>query len=99
MPENRCPSCGGPLPAHALGGHCPRCLLLEGLDSDATSPDRGSNGTALELPPRAGSVLETIGATIGAVPRVLLRDTAVGEKPSPIVRPVDGDGSLDPLPD
>ena len=32
-------------------------------------------------------MLETIGATIGPVPRVLLRDTASGEEPSPIVRP------------
>ena len=44
MPESRCSSCGAPLPAHALAGQCPRCLLLEGLDSDATSPGRGSNG-------------------------------------------------------
>ncbi len=91
MPESRCSSCGAPLPAHALAGHCPRCLLLEGLDSDATSPGRGSNGAALDQPPKAGSVLETIGATIGGVPRVMLRDTAVGEEPSPIIRPVNGD--------
>ena len=91
MPENRCPSCGAPLPAHAPGGHCPHCLLLQGLDSDPPSSDRGSNDATLDLPARAGSVLETIGATLGGVPRVLLRDTAVGEEPSPIIRPVNGD--------
>ena len=32
-------------------------------------------------------MLDTIGATVGGVPRVLLRDTAVGEEPAPIVRP------------
>ena len=36
---------------------------------------------------RGASVLDTIGATIGGVPRILLRDTAVGEEPSPIIRP------------
>ena len=87
MPENQCPSCGAQLPAHAPGGHCPRCLLLQGLDSDPPGPDRGSNDHTLDQPARPGSVLETIGATIGAVPRVLLRDTAVGEEPSPIIRP------------
>ena len=42
----------------------------------------------LDQPARPGSVLETIDATIGGVPRALLRDTAVGDEPSPIVRPV-----------
>ena len=87
MSENQCPNCGAPLPAHAPGGHCPRCLLQQGLESDPPGPDRGSNDQTLDLPPRPGSVLDTIGATIGPVPRVLLRDTAVGEEPSPIVRP------------
>jgi len=71
-----------------LGGHCPRCLLLRGLDSDAPNADRASTGDTLDQPPRAGSVLETISTSVGHVPRVLLRDTAVGEESSPIVRPV-----------
>ena len=87
MSENQCPSCGAPLPADAPGGHCPRCLLQQGLESDPPSPVRGSDDHTLDLPHRAGSVLETISATVGRVPRVLLRDTAVGETPSPIVRP------------
>jgi serine/threonine-protein kinase len=64
--------------------------LLQGLDSDAPGPDRGSNGESLYLHVRPGSVLETISATIGVVPRVMLRDTAVGEAPSPIIRPSNG---------
>ena len=40
-------------------------------------------------PPTAGaSVLESLAATVGSVPRVLLRDdTGTGEPPSPLVRP------------
>ena len=40
--------------------------------------------------PNAGSVLETIGETIGGVPRVMLRDTTCGEEASPIIRPTYG---------
>ena len=91
MSENQCPSCGAQLPAHALGGHCPRCLLQQGLDSDAPGPDRGSNGQTLDLTARPGSVLETIGSTVGHVPHVLLCDTGPAEEPSPVVRPAGGD--------
>ena len=91
MPENRCPSCGAPLPAHAPLGHCPRCLLLRGLDSDAPGLERGSIDQTIDGPPKPASVLETIGAAIGHVPRVMLRDTTFGEEPSPIIRPVNGD--------
>jgi hypothetical protein len=91
MSQKSCPNCGASLPAHAPGGHCPRCLLLRGLDSDASGPPDGT----LDRPARAGSVLDTIGATVGRVPRVLLRDTAIGEEPSPVVRPVkETDASL-----
>jgi tetratricopeptide (TPR) repeat protein len=86
MPQNQCPSCGGPLSAHAHGGHCPRCLLRQGLESDVSGP----NGETIDLPARPGSVLETIDASIGGVPRVMLRDTAPGEEPSPIIRPSNG---------
>ena len=81
MPENLCQSCGAPLPAHALGGHCPRCLLLQGLESGSSRVNGGSDGETILRLSKAGSVLETIAATVGAVPRVLLRDTAVGEEP------------------
>jgi eukaryotic-like serine/threonine-protein kinase len=90
MPDTICPSCGAPRPAHSPAGHCPRCLLLQGLDSDSEGLDRGSSDRTLDPTPPS-SVLDTIAATIGAVPRVLLRDTAIGEEPSPIIRPASGD--------
>jgi eukaryotic-like serine/threonine-protein kinase len=87
MPTGECPDCGAKL----SNGLCPRCLVKLGLDG-AVPADREA-GDTLDLPARPGSVLDTIGATIGAVPRVLLRDTAFGEEPSPIVRPTNGDGA------
>ncbi len=90
MPENRCPSCGALLPAHATGGYCGRCLAAQGLDSDPFGPTGASFNPTLDRTTGSCSVLETIGATIGEVPRMLLRDTAVGEDPSPIVRPTNG---------
>ena len=46
--------------------------------------------------PAGPGVLETIAQSIGTVPRVLLRDTAPGETPGPIVRPdaTDADTSI-----
>jgi serine/threonine-protein kinase len=87
MPDNKCERCGAPLPTHALKGRCPRCLLLEGLDSDASGTGQRRNGGPPGLALEAGSVLETIAQSIGRVPRVLLRDTSPGEEPGPIVRP------------
>ncbi len=87
MPIVRCPDCGGEL----ANGLCPRCLVKLGLDG--AGPARGETGATLDLPARPGSVLETIGASIGGVPRVLLRDTAFGEEPSPIIRPSNGQDS------
>ncbi len=40
MPENRkCPECGTPLPAGALAGLCPACLLKQGAANDTAQPD------------------------------------------------------------
>ena len=46
--------------------------------------------------PAGPGVLDTIAQSIGPVPRVLLRDTAAGETPGPIVRPdaTDADPSI-----
>ncbi len=88
-----CPDCGSELPPRAPEGLCPRCLLGVGLNSDALSVGRaGEVGATMSL--GSGGVLETITATLGAVPRVLLRDTDAGLEP-PLVR-LDreaGDGS------
>jgi serine/threonine-protein kinase len=81
---DHCPECGAVLSA----GVCPRCLLRLGIGgsgagrSDLSSPGNGVTAT---------SVLDSIAAIAGSVPRVLLRDTAPGEEPGPIVRPQSGE--------
>ncbi len=84
---DRCPECG----AERSAGICPRCLIRLGIDGAGSSRSSRSfldDPTGLidgETP--AVGVLETIAASIGPVPRVLLRDTGPGEQPGPIVRP------------
>src|SRR4051812_26345900 len=81
-----CPRCGADLPARSTRGLCPRCLLRAGLEADALSLScAGEVGATVDLsgPP---SVLETLAATVGPVPRVLLRDTDPGSEP-PLHRP------------
>jgi serine/threonine-protein kinase len=82
-----CPTCGAARPANAPGGHCPRCLLRDGLDGASLSLSHpGELGATVDL---GGSrVLETLAAAVGPVPRVLLRDTDPGAEP-PVVRPSD----------
>ncbi len=80
-----CPDCGSELPPRSPEGLCPRCLLGAGLNSDALSVGRGGDvGATMSL--GSAGVLETLSATLGAVPRVLLRDTDAGLEP-PLVRP------------
>ena len=59
---------------------CPRCLLgsARGDDPDVTHPF---------LPGRAGRVLETLAATVGPIPRVLLPDTQGREDRAPVIQP------------
>jgi hypothetical protein len=91
--ERTCPDCGATLPADAPRGLCPECLM-------AAAFPRTSNGSApatSAFEPANPGVLDTIAQSIGPVPRVLLRDTAPGEEPGPIVRPAgdhDDDRSL-----
>ena len=41
MPDaNRCPQCGTPLPAGALAGLCPACLLKQGAAADTVTGGR-----------------------------------------------------------
>ena len=84
MSFDRCPDCD----AERTNGLCARCLVKLGLD--ATGPALGVPGETLDLPPRPGSVLGTLYATTGSAPRVLLRDTSVGEEPSPILLTASG---------
>ncbi len=88
-----CQKCGSPVPIRSPECLCPRCMLVAGMgngsgsDLPAESAETGSHATS------APGVLEMLCATFGSVPRVLLRDTAVGETASPIIRP---SGSKDP---
>jgi serine/threonine-protein kinase len=92
---DRCPECGAERPA----GICPRCQIRLGIDGSGPGrPRRPSPGDPRDLTDpgtTAPGVLETLAASIGSVPRILLRDTAPGEEPGPIVRPQGaGDGDL-----
>ena len=46
--ENRCPHCGQPVPATALPGICPECMLKAGL---ADTGEVGPGGTLAAKPP------------------------------------------------
>ncbi|MBY0397720.1 MAG: serine/threonine-protein kinase, partial [Thermoleophilia bacterium] len=77
-----CPDCGSTVPDDAPRGLCPRCLMRAALSNAADHTD----ATAAH-PHAAPGVLDTLAQTAGPVPRVLLRDTAPGEDPGPVVRP------------
>ena len=81
MPIAECPDCGAKL----SNGLCPRCLVKLGID--ATGPARREAGSTFDLPARPGSVLETIGATIGGrasrpAPRHRPRRGALADRPA-----------------
>ena len=87
--SDRCPECG----AERSAGMCPRCLIRLGIDGPG--PDRSRPSLSADTSDFTGDattapgVLDSIAASIGPVPRVLLRDTAPGEEPGPIVRQPD----------
>src|SRR6516162_1843854 len=91
-PERTCPDCGATLPADAPRGLCPNCLMGAALPS-TSPPSHAATGT---FEPAGPGALDSIAQSIGPVPRVLLRDTAPGETPGPIVRPdaTDADPSI-----
>ncbi len=86
---DRCPNCGSERPGNAPKGLCPRCLLRQGLDSDALSLARG--GPAATMPMGSGSgvgrILAELAESTGPIPRVLLRDSDPGTDPGPVVKP------------
>ena len=52
---HRCPSCGAEFPADAPRGHCPLCLIREGLDGPSLSLARpGTVGVTVDLGRRPG---------------------------------------------
>jgi eukaryotic-like serine/threonine-protein kinase len=82
MPDRptTCPTCGSELPAGAPRGLCPRCLRSHGLGPD------GDLTLGFERAMAAG-VLETLAATIGPMPRVLLPDTQGDNTEIALVKP------------
>jgi tetratricopeptide (TPR) repeat protein len=87
MPDT-CPTCGAACSVSAPRGICPRCLLQTGLDSDALSLTRsGEPSATLIFGPGGTSVLKSLAATLGDIPRVLLRDTETIRGPGPVVSP------------
>ncbi|MFO0891162.1 MAG: serine/threonine-protein kinase [Isosphaeraceae bacterium] len=86
-----CPTCGAERPADAPLGHCPRCLLREGIGGPSLALSRGGMGATVE-PSGPPGVLETLAGSIGPVPLVLLRDTDPGAEP-PVMRVPDRDAA------
>ena len=91
-----CPNCKHELPANAPLGLCPVCLLGQGMaDQSLSLAHPGEPGmTALwsEGVPHP-RVLDALGARLGEVPRVLLRETEDNEQDSDQARTGDpGDG-------
>ena len=87
--SDRCPNCGGEMPANVPHGLCPGCLLRQGLESGGLSLSHPREpgvtaGWSEGIPHR--SVLEVLKSSIGEVPSVLLRDTQT-ELESPVIRP------------
>ncbi len=81
-PKRTCPDCGSTLPDDAPRGLCPECLMGAALPRASTGRSAATNA----FEPAESSVLATIARSIGPVPSVLLRDTAPGEEPGPIVK-------------
>ncbi len=80
-----CQECGGELTGPR--GHCPRCLFQAGLEVESMNLGAvGNVGVTMTLGPPArssgASTLDALTASIGPVPRVLLRDTDPGTEPS-----------------
>ena len=85
----RCPKCGHELPVNSPAGLCPVCLLGQGMTSTALSlahPGTPGMTAAWNEGVPHQSVLESLKASLGEVPRVLLRDTKDEPEP-PMVQP------------
>ena len=86
-----CPNCGDDVPAASPHKLCPRCLLQVALGSSSAAASHYGGGadTVSRNAPSRG-VIDTLGESVGPIARVLLRDTAIDEEPSPIIRPTPG---------
>ena len=79
--ENGCRGCGNPLPIGALDGLCPVCLPAQGLGGDGSAS--GVTGPFMSATTRPG-LLDTLARTTGGLPRVLLRDSEIGDGSRPV---------------
>ncbi len=82
--KNCCRGCGNVLPHGSLNGLCPVCLLQEGLAGDGSAVDTGPFMSGTHA---ASGALATLDESIGGLPRVLLRDSELGDGPGPVVQP------------
>jgi serine/threonine-protein kinase len=84
-----CPVCGVVLPPQAAAGLCPGCLLKGGLGGSApwlSGAGEAEAATGWSTGQYGAGALASLAATVGPLPRVLLRDTDAGPEP-PLVRP------------
>ncbi len=89
-----CSTCKNPLPVNAPLGLCPVCLLRGGMDADSLSVAHpGDVGVTANWNEELAhqSVLDSLTASIGEVPRVLLRETGDEDQ-----RAESGSSSSDP---
>jgi len=75
-----CPRCGKPQPIEAPAGLCPRCRLEGSRDSGVEVTDSLDSA-------QLGRLLESLAASIGPVPRILLPDTGDVATEPPLVNP------------
>ena len=82
--DDYCRGCGNVLPNGTLNGLCPVCLLRQGLTDDGSAVKTGPfmSGTH-----DTASALASSDKSLGGLPRVLLRDSELGERPGPLVQP------------
>jgi eukaryotic-like serine/threonine-protein kinase len=71
-----CPSCGRPQST----GRCPHCLTEQISSSETAAADPF-------IASHSGAVIESLAATIGPIPRILLSDTGNGTVEPPLVNP------------
>lgn len=86
-----CLNCGIEVPAASPRELCPRCLLQVALKSSSGNANHEEAASdTLSRNALGRGVIDTLAETVGPIPRVLLRDTEIPEKPSPVVRPTPG---------
>ena len=82
-----CRRCGTGRTGDSPSGLCPRCLLLLGLGDALSELGERTTGPVDAAKTIGPGVLDVLDASIGPVPRVLLRDTEQEAGPPPLVKP------------